>query len=205
MDIILNKLLILPGIIVGLCFHEAAHAAMSNVLGDPTPRSEGRLTLNPFAHIDIAGFICLLLFGFGWGKPVMIDPRYYRHRRRDEFLVSIAGVSVNLLIAVVLSFPARAAGAAYYSGQGGRLLMFIYLILLYAVMINLVLMIFNLIPVPPLDGFGLITQLFKLDEKPWYVKFYNYGTPILMILIIFNVTDIIISPLVNLFMGLLGL
>lgn len=204
MDYIFNKLILLPGIIVGLCFHEAAHAAMSNALGDPTPKQQGRLTINPIAHIDIIGFICLILFGFGWGKPVMIDPRYYKHRRRDEFLVSIAGVSVNLMIAVILSFAAKMASSAYFA-SGSSLLGILHLILVYAVMINLVLMIFNLIPVPPLDGFGIITQIFKLDEKPWYVKLYNYGTPILMILIVFNITDYIISPLVSFFMGLLGL
>ena len=134
----------------------------------------------------------------------MIDPRYYKHRRRDEFLVSIAGVSVNLMIAVILSFAAKLASSAYFA-SGSSLLGILHLILVYAVMINLVLMIFNLIPVPPLDGFGIITQIFKLDEKPWYVKLYNYGTPILMILIVFNITDYIISPLVSFFMGLLGL
>ena len=85
-DAILSKLLTLPGIIIGLCFHEAAHAKMSDKLGDPTPSMQGRVTLNPMAHIDVIGFISLILFGFGWGKPVMIDPRYYKHPRRDVLL-----------------------------------------------------------------------------------------------------------------------
>ena len=86
MDIntIITKVLMLPGIIIGLSFHEFAHAWVSDRLGDPTPRRQGRVTLNPLAHIDWMGFICLVLVGFGWGKPVSIDPRYYKHRRRDE-------------------------------------------------------------------------------------------------------------------------
>ena len=105
---IITKLLTLPGIILGLSFHEFAHAWMSNKLGDPTPKRQGRLTINPLAHIDWIGFLCLLLVGFGWGKPVEIDPRYYKHRRRDEFLVAIAGVTMNLILAIVFSIPARA-------------------------------------------------------------------------------------------------
>ena len=77
----MDRILILPGIIVGLCFHEYAHAKMSNVLGDPTPLYQGRVTLNPMAHIDPMGFICLLFFGFGWGKPVQINPNYYKKTR----------------------------------------------------------------------------------------------------------------------------
>ena len=89
---ILTKILMLPGIIIGLSFHEFAHAWVSDKLGDPTPRRQGRVTINPLAHIDWMGFLALLLVGFGWGKPVQIDPGYYKHRRRDEFLVGIAGV-----------------------------------------------------------------------------------------------------------------
>ena len=88
---ILGRLIILPGIIIGLSFHEFAHAKASNVLGDPTPRLQGRVSLNPVSHIDPVGFLLLLLIGFGWGRPVQIDPRYYKHRRRDELIVSAGG------------------------------------------------------------------------------------------------------------------
>ena len=93
---ILGRLIILPGIIIGLSFHEFAHAKASDLLGDPTPRLQGRTSLNPVAHIDPVGFLLLLLIGFGWGRPVQIDPRSYRHRRRDELSVSLAGVTMNL-------------------------------------------------------------------------------------------------------------
>lgn len=192
----------LPGIIVGLSFHEFAHAWVSDKLGDPTPRRQGRVTLNPLAHIDWIGFIALLLVGFGWGKPVQIDPSYYKNRRRDEFLVAIAGVTMNLILAVVLSLPAKAMLKAFSTGRSD-LVYNIYLILFYAVMINLVLMIFNLIPCPPLDGWGILTQIFKLDRYSWWYKVYQYGTWILLALILTNVTDHIITPAVTMLINLL--
>lgn len=200
-DIILTKVLTLPGIILGLSLHEFAHAWVSDRLGDPTPKRQGRVTVNPLAHIDWIGFICLLVVGFGWGKPVQIDPRYYKNRRRDEFLVSIAGVTMNLIIACILAVPARImmTHITYASG----IVYDVFLIIYYAVTINVVLMIFNLIPCPPLDGWNIITQIFKLDRYSWWYKVYQYGTWILLGLIVLNVTDLILSPLVSLIMGIL--
>lgn len=192
----------LPGIIIGLSFHEFAHAWVSDRLGDPTPRRQGRVTINPLAHIDWIGFLALLLVGFGWGKPVQIDPGYYKHRRRDEFLVGIAGVTMNLLIAIVFSIPARAM-VRMYSGAASDLVYNIYLIIFYVISINVVLMIFNLIPCPPLDGWGILTQIFRLDRYRWWYTVYQYGTWILLALIVFNVTDLILSPLVSMIMGIL--
>ncbi|MBQ6440186.1 MAG: site-2 protease family protein [Mogibacterium sp.] len=202
-DIILTKLLMLPGIIIGLSFHEFAHAWMSDRLGDPTPRRQGRVTVNPLAHIDPIGFLALLLVGFGWGKPVQIDPGYYKHRRRDEFLVGIAGVTMNLLLAVIFSIPARAMVKAFSGVAASDLIYNIYLMLFYIVSINIVLMIFNLIPCPPLDGWGILTQIFRLDRYSWWYKVYQYGTWILLALIVFNVTDRIITPLVSMILGVL--
>lgn len=203
LNTIMTKILTLPGIILGLSMHEFAHAWMSNKLGDPTPKRQGRLTINPLAHIDWVGFAALLLVGFGWGRPVEIDPRYYKHTRRDEFLVAIAGVTMNLILAVLLSFPTRALESAYYTTGGSVLIENLYYIFMYAVMINLVLMIFNLIPCPPLDGWNIITQIFKLDRHEWWYKVYQYGTWILLALIVLNVTDMIITPAVSSLMRLL--
>lgn len=202
-DIIMTKILTLPGIILGLSLHEFSHAWMSDRLGDPTPRRQGRLTINPIAHIDPVGFIALLLVGFGWGRPVMIDPGYYKHRRRDEFLVAVAGVTMNLILAVILSFPARALLNAYYT-SGSALTENIFYIIYYAVSINVCLMIFNLIPCPPLDGWNIITQIFGLEKYSWWYKVYQYGQWILIILIIANITDLILMPGVRGVMHLLG-
>ncbi|MBR3200252.1 MAG: site-2 protease family protein [Mogibacterium sp.] len=200
---IITKILMLPGIIIGLSFHEFAHAWVSDKLGDPTPRRQGRVTINPLAHIDWMGFLALLLVGFGWGKPVQIDPGYYKHRRRDEFLVGIAGVTMNLLLAIIFAIPARAMVRAFSGVAASDLVYNIYLMLFYIVSINVVLMIFNLIPCPPLDGWGIITQIFRLDRYSWWYKVYQYGTWILLALIILNVTDLILTPLVSLIVGVL--
>ncbi len=203
-QIILTKILTLPGIILGLSLHEFAHALVSDRLGDPTPRRQGRLTINPMAHIDWLGFIALLFVGFGWGKPVMIDPGYYKNRRAGEFLTAIAGVTMNLILAVILSFPTKAVLSLYYA-SGSALAENTFYILYYAVMINVCLMIFNLIPVPPLDGWGILTQLFDLQKYSWWYKMYQYGQWILLILIFTNVTDLILGPAVSAIMRLLGL
>ena len=197
-----TKILTLPGIIIALSFHEFAHAWMSNKLGDPTPRMQGRLTVNPLAHIDILGFICLLICGFGWGKPVMINPYYYRKRRRDELLVALSGVVMNLILAVLFSFPTKLV-YGLYAQSGSIILEILYMILMYTVQINLCLMIFNLIPVPPLDGWGILTQLVDLEKYSWYNTVYRYGGWILLALIILNVTDIILMPCIRFFMGIL--
>lgn len=185
----INKLLFLPGIIIGITFHEAAHGYVSHWLGDPTPKNQGRLSINPLAHIDPIGFIALLLVGFGWGKPVMIDPRYYKNPKRDELLVSLAGVTTNLIIAIifaVIQILLIDTGAAYSMGASWNVL---NLIIQYIVFVNLVLMCFNLLPIPPLDGFSVITQLFDLRKYDWYYKLYSNGFFILMALVFIGALD----------------
>ncbi len=201
----ISELMMLPGIIIGLSFHEFAHGIVAYKLGDPTPKYQGRLTVNPAAHIDPIGFIALLFMGFGWGKAVEINPYNFKNRRRDELLVSVAGVVMNLIIAIIFTLVYRAYTTAtgnyfFTPGIGGYLSQIIY----YIVYINVMLMIFNLLPVPPLDGFGIVTELFDLRRKSWYWQIYNNGFFILMILIIFNVTDRVISPLISAVMSMLG-
>ena len=192
-----RQLLMLPGIVIGLTVHEFAHGLVSDRCGDPTPRAQGRLTLNPAAHIDLIGFLCLFFAGFGWGQPVQIDPRYYKHRRMDEFLVSIAGVTMNFIVAVALAFVLRLimhSGSAFFSTTTGDVILNM---VQYGIFINLVLMIFNLIPVPPLDGWGILTQIFDLEKYRWYPIVYQNGFYILLALILFNVTSLILDPAIN--------
>lgn len=186
---IINKLLFLPGIIIGITFHEAAHGYVSHWLGDPTPKNQGRLSLNPLAHIDPMGFIALLLVGFGWGKPVMIDPRYYKKPKRDELLVSLAGVTTNLIIAIlfaIIQILIIDTGFAYSLGASWNV---INVIIQYIVFVNLVLMCFNLLPIPPLDGFSVLTQIFDLRRYDWYYKVYSNGFFILMLLVFIGALD----------------
>ncbi len=203
MNWIMSSLINLPGIIIGLSFHEFAHAKVSNLLGDDLPLRQGRVTINPAAHIDPVGFIALLFIGFGWGKPVQINPGMYKHPRRDEFLVAIAGVTMNLLLAILFAIILK----LIFTFQSGFILTslggIVTDMITSVISINLVLMVFNLLPIPPLDGFNIVTQLFNLRNTQFYYQVYNKGFIILMLLILFNVTDYILFPAVQFFYGLI--
>ncbi len=194
-----SMLIALPGIIIGLSFHEFGHAFVSDRLGDPTPRAQGRVTLNPKAHFDPFGFLALVFCGFGWGVPVEINPRYYKHPRRDEFLVSIAGVVMNLIVAVAFSVIVHFiyTNVPYETLSTGTLAGIGFSMLIQVIFINLVLMVFNLIPIPPLDGFGIVTEIFNLKTKRIYYVLYDYGFPILLMLLILGIVDSILNPAVN--------
>ena len=199
MEWLMNKLMFLPAIIIGLSLHEYAHAKVAYKLGDPTPKMQGRVSINPLAHIDWVGFASLIFVGFGWGRPVEINPANFKNRRRDELLVSLAGVVMNLIVAIVFSFIVHFVyiNVPYDKLSDGTLMGTLFNILLQVVIVNVVLMVFNLIPVPPLDGFGIITEIFNLREKSFYYTLYNYGFPILMILLIVGVVDKILNTIVN--------
>lgn len=205
MDWLMSELMMLPGIIIGLAFHEFAHAKVAYKLGDPTPKMQGRVTINPLAHIDPVGLAALLFVGFGWGVPVQINPSNFRHRRRDELMVALAGVTMNLIIAIVFAIIAKVlymtAGAVFLSSGVGSILWFM---IMYVIQINLVLMIFNLIPCPPLDGFSIISEIFNIKHTGFYWTLYRYGNWILIALIIFGITGMIISPCVQFFMSVLN-
>ncbi len=177
-----EKLIILPAILIGLSFHEAAHGFVSYWLGDNTPKIDGRLSLNPVRHIDPIGLVSLFLLGFGWGRPVAINPSSYKRPRLYEFLVSIAGVITNLIIAFIsfcIYYQMMKKGYAYADG----LAPYVVKIMEAMVTINLVLMTFNLLPIPPLDGFSILTQLFNLRQYEWYYILMRNGFFILMILV----------------------
>ena len=203
MDWVIEKLMILPGILIGLSFHEFGHAYVSTKLGDPTPKLQGRVTINPMAHIDPVGMVCLLLCGFGWGIPVQINPSYYKNRRRDELLVGFAGVAMNLILAIIFSLLVRVAVIVYQS-TGSEIASIFYYILKNVVMINVVLMVFNLLPVPPLDGFGIVTNLFNLQKYSWYEKYYQYGYFILIFMVLIGWVSTILTPVMDLIMRLLS-
>ena len=135
-----------PALLLALSFHEYAHAVVSDSLGDPTPSATGRLTMNPLAHLDAVGTLLLVLCGFGWAKPVMIDPRYYKNYRSGVLKVSLAGPGGNLLLCFISIFLMGLLQRFGMLGMGGY--QFLYWIMLY----NVWFAFFNLIPVPPLDG-----------------------------------------------------
>lgn len=194
MDWFMSTIIILPGIIVGISFHEFAHAKVADLCGDSTPKLQGRVTVNPMAHIDPIGFIALLFIGFGWGRPVIINPGNFKKPRFNELLVALAGVTMNLILAFLFMGILR----LFYEFQSEFMFtergMILGDVLIHVVIINIVLMVFNLLPIPPLDGFNIITQIFNLRNTNLYYQIYNKGFLILMVLILFNLTDRVLTP-----------
>lgn len=191
---IVEKLISLPGLLVAMVFHELAHGYTSYKLGDPTPKENGRLTLNPIAHIDPIGFLFLIIFKFGWAKPVPINPSYYKHRKKDTILVSVAGPITNLLIALLVSFI---ISRGFIKNE---IILKIFVIMVWY---NIMLGIFNLIPLPPLDGSKILASLLPLKYEAIFYKYEKYLSIILMLLIITNQIDKILSPAINLCLNLL--
>ncbi|MBI4022637.1 site-2 protease family protein [Candidatus Berkelbacteria bacterium] len=143
---------------VGISVHEAAHAFVADLLGDSTAKNQGRVTLNPLAHLDPLGTVLLFVAGFGWGRPVPVNPRAFSRPALDEFLVALAGPASNLLTAALLGLAVQwlVPPAGLLAG-----------ILVITIQINLFLMLFNLIPIPPLDGSKVLHILFGESVYEW--------------------------------------
>lgn len=169
----LQFLFFIIAIMLSLTIHEFSHAYCAEKLGDSTPKLLKRLTLNPLAHLDLWGTIFLLLAGFGWGKPVIINPRNFKNPKLDNLTVALSGPMANLLCAVVFGLLLRFFDLPL-------ILSSLFLIITFY---NLVFMIFNLIPIPPLDG-SKIYGLFLPEET--YDKLEQFGTIILFALILFS-------------------
>lgn len=190
----IQTLYLLPGILIGFAFHEFAHAQTAVWLGDDTPRLQGRTSLNPLVHIDIIGFIMIIIAGFGWAKPVQVNPYNFKNRKRDDILVSLAGPFMNIFIVLfflalmkmTFFIPANILDSTTY-----EILMNIFD---YAVWINVVLFVFNLLPIPPLDGSHIFFGLTGLKETNIYHTLTQMSSLILLALIITNLIDKIIGP-----------
>jgi Zn-dependent protease len=180
--------LIFGGIILAIGIHEAAHAFVADYLGDPTPRSLGRTTLNPLAHLDPLGTLVILVTGFfGWGKPAPYDPFNLRDPRRDTALIALAGPTSNLLMAFVLSLILR------FTSMPGT----VFTLIARLVVINVSLSVFNLIPVPPLDGSKIIGLLMSNESAARYQSQNSILLLLLMILPLFggaSIAALIITP-----------
>jgi len=191
---VLEKLISLPGLLIAIIFHELAHGYTAYKLGDPTAKESGRLTINPLKHIDVVGFLFMLIFRFGWAKPVPINPSYFKHRKRDTILVSLAGPMTNFIIAII---SALIISANFIENA------IIIDILVITLWYNIMLGVFNLLPFPPLDGSKIIASI--LPEK-WEYKFYKYERYfylILVFLIISDTIDKILGPLIYMSLNIL--
>jgi Zn-dependent protease len=188
-------------LLISFTFHEFAHAWTATKFGDDTPRLYGRLTLNPIAHLDFLGSLMLVFAGFGWAKPVPVNPRKLRqHSRAALMLVALSGPLSNFLLAALAAIPLRFGWVAPTVPMVD-IFPTPYQFLLYFLYINLGLMIFNLIPLPPLDGEAILEFLLPPAWEEWWGTIRPYGPYILMGLFIlgpmigFNLLDVLISPL----------
>jgi Zn-dependent protease len=198
------KILTIPAILVAFTFHEYAHAIIADRLGDKTPKFQGRLTLNPIVHIDIVGFLMIMLVGFGWAKPVQTNPRAYKNYYKDDLKVSIAGPIANLLVATVFAVVIGLYGKFVNpSVIGQSVYTIIYMMLYLIISINVMLFFFNLLPIPGLDGFHVLRDLFPSFFYKYADQLYRYQMFILIIIVATPVASYIIGGPTSLITNLL--
>lgn len=200
---IYNKAIMIPAILIAFAFHEFAHAFVADRLGDSTPRYEGRLTLNPMSHIDAAGFLMIIIFGFGWAKPVRTNPSAYRNYYRDDFWVSIAGPIANFLTSILFTIIfAFFFKYVYINMPNNSSINVLKDMINEVITLNVLLGFFNLLPIPGFDGFHALKDLSrgrinKIEEKLWQAR------PLLLIVAVYFAGRIISAP-ANLVIGWLS-
>ncbi|WP_243450200.1 site-2 protease family protein [Desulfosporosinus sp. Sb-LF] len=185
----------IPALMIGFAFHEFAHGWVADRLGDPTPRSQGRLTLNPLVHLDLFGTLMALLYQFGWAKPVMTDLRYYKgNKLRGRMLVALAGPIMNLFTAFVVLFLWYLTMHWIHGSEWSSV---IALVFKSIVIMNLGLGVFNLLPIPPLDGFAVLGGILPERFAHRLFKMEQYGMIILVILLFTDILGRVLFPAVN--------
>ena len=207
---LLGLLFTIPGVLIAITFHEFAHGFAAYKLGDNTAKNEGRLTLNPLHHIDPIGGLMLLFAGFGWGKPVHVNPSNYTRKismEKGEAIVSVAGPITNLILALIFAIIYGAiykfAGATFIMTTVGSVIM---LLIQSTIIINIGLGIFNLIPLPPLDGSKVIMPLLPYKAKQWFRNNEQIFYIIFVVIWITGIAGSIISPAINVvFSGIMKL
>lgn len=176
---------LIPVVLLSLSFHEFSHAYVSYKLGDPTAKNFGRLTLNPLKHLDLFGTIMILISKFGWAKPVPINPMYYRDRRRGVMLVSVAGPLSNVLLAFIFSIPLMYIEVVYgsrgISSFDGISILYNLSLVFYIININLA--VFNILPVPPLDGSKILSGILPPAQYYKMVQYESYISMIFLLIV----------------------
>ena len=197
---ILNLLLTIPGVLIALTFHEFAHAWAADKLGDETPRVQGRLNLNPLSHVDPMGFVFLIVAGFGWGKPVQIDPRNFNSKHsisKAEAIVSAAGPIMNFILAFVflILYYLLFRVTNVLEVLSGQWQLIINQVILYTISINIGLGVFNLIPLPPLDGSKILMHFLPYNGKQWFYNNQQMFYIIFLILFVTGLSSVILTPI----------
>ena len=190
----------LLAVLLAITFHETAHGFVAYKLGDPTAKNQGRLTLNPLAHLDPVGALMMFIAGFGWAKPVPVNPFFFNgDRTKGMMLVSVAGPVTNLLLSFIAYF-------IYAAGGGFVTVPFLNVFLTQMIVLNIYLAIFNLIPVPPLDGSKILAGFLpRAAAYKYLTTVEQYGFIILLVLIVFNITDMILVQIANFVLNLFSM
>ncbi len=198
---ILILLLTLLAVLISITFHEFAHAFSADKLGDDTPRQQGRLTLNPLKHIDPVGFILLIVAGFGWGRPVQINPVKFKRNismTKAEAIVSIAGPLMNFFLAIISTIILGVLlKYDFLINLPYRIAWLIIIFMIELVSINIGLGLFNLIPLPPLDGSKIINPFLPYNAKVWFERNEMILYMVFIVIWVTGIAGLIITPCIN--------
>lgn len=204
---LISFLYFLPALLISLSIHEFAHSFIAYKLGDKSQKALGRMTLNPLAHIDLWGFVCIALFGFGWGKPVIVDDRNFKNRSRDNMLVALAGPMSNILLSIVFTIILKilmvigVVDLAVSTTSGNVLTNMLVL----SIQFNVIFGIFNMLPIPPFDGSKVLFYFLPGKYKEIMYVLERYSFIIILVLVFTNISSYIISPMVSGILKLLNI
>ena len=196
MNLIQEIIILAPPFLFALTIHEFAHGYVANQLGDPTAANLGRLSLNPLKHLDPLGVLCFFLIKIGWAKPVPVDPRYFKNPARDLLWVSLAGPGVNLILALLSGLLVKILLAVGQALPGPIFLPLIKMTVA-SVWINIMLAVFNLLPIPPLDGSKVLMGLLPSEMAMVYARYERFGFIILLVLFYTGIIPKIIMPIIT--------
>lgn len=185
----------IPAVLIAIILHEWAHGFISYKLGDPSPKAEGRLSLNPLKHLDPVGTFCLLFFHFGWAKPVRVNPNYYKDKKMGMMLTALAGPIMNFIIAFLSVFIMIVILKFFPNILLSNIGYYVYTVLRFTSILSVSLGVFNLIPIPLLDGSKVLFSILPENMYFGYMKYERYGMILLVILLYSGVFGSILNPI----------